>query len=107
MSLKEDVEEVQNNIKEVSLAFGILGDYKKSNENIEKVNKRLSTILMITILLWFISVGCLTGYIIYLLNDIGTEEITETTYDTNTQEIDNDGSIDNSYIINGDNYGKN
>jgi len=44
------------------------------------------------------------AYLIYTLNDIGTEETTIT--ETTTQEISDVGSIDNSYIINGDNYNK-
>lgn len=96
MGIREDIEEVQNDIKEVSFAYSILEDYKAQN-------RRLFIIIILILIMWFGTIG----YLVYVLNDIGTEEITETTYDTNTQEIDNDGSIDNSYIINGDNYGEN
>ena len=96
MGIREDIEEVQNDIKEVSFAYSILEDYKAQN-------RRLFIIIILILIMWCGTIG----YLVYVLNDIGTEEITETTYDTNTQEIDNDGSIDNSYIINGDYNGEN
>lgn len=55
-------------------------------------NKRLFIVWLITFIA-FISLLC---YTIYLLNDIGIEEITE----TYTQEINDIDSIENSYITN-------
>jgi len=96
MGIREDIEEVQNDIKEVSFAYSILEDYKAQN-------KRLFIIIIAILIMWCGTIG----YLVYVLNDIGVEEIVED-IDTNTQEVDNnDGSIDNSYIINGDYNGKN
>lgn len=64
-------------------------------------NKRLFIIWIITFIAF---IGLLT-YTIYLLNDIGTEEITQET--TTEQSIEDIDTIENSYIINGDNYGEN
>lgn len=62
-------------------------------------NQRMFIIWLIT----FIAFICLLTYTIWLLNDIGIEEITETT----TQEIYDIESIENSSIINGGTYGEN
>jgi len=72
---------------EKSFAMEVLEDYKKAN-------KRLFVILIITLCMWFATIG----YLIYLLNDIGTIE--------NTQEIEDIDSIEYSDIINGDYYGE-
>jgi len=97
MGIREEVEDMKKEVravKEQSLAFEMISDYKKQN-------KRLFIMWIITIIAF---IGLLS-YTIYLLNDIGTEEITTT--ETTTQEIEDVDSIDSSYIINGDNYGKN
>ena len=94
MGIREDIEEVQNDIKEVSFAYSILEDYKAQN-------RRLFIIIIAILIMWCGTIG----YLVYVLNDIGTEEIE--IKDIDKQDIDNDGSIDNSYIINGDNYGEN
>ena len=59
-------------------------------------NKRLFIIWIIT----FIAFIALLGYTIWLLNDIGTATITET-----SQEVE-DTNLTNSNIINGDVYGE-
>lgn len=59
-------------------------------------NKRLFIIWIIT----FIAFISLLGYTIWLLNDIGTATITET-----SQEVE-DTNLTNSNIINGDVYGE-
>ena len=66
----------------------------------DRKNKRLCWLIALLIILLTLSLG----YIIYLYNDIRTEETTTT--ETTTQDIEDVDSIDNSYIINGDNYGK-
>ncbi len=58
-------------------------------------NKRMFIAWLIT----FIAFIGLLGYTIWLLNDIGTAEIS-------TQEVDS-SNIENSDIINGDYYGEN
>ena len=97
MSMKEDVLDMKKEVEEIktqSLAMELLHQSKKTNQRI-----------FIVWLITFVAFIGLLGYTIYLLNDIGVEETTtETT--TTAQEIEDVGSIDNSYIINGDNYGK-
>ena len=62
--------------------------------NIEdRKNKRLCWIIALLIILLVVSLG----YIIYLHNDIGTEVITEETY-----EVDQDTENGNNGFINGD-----
>lgn len=75
--------------EEKSFAMEILGDYKK-------VNKRLFIILIIVLVMWFSTIG----YLVYILNDIGTIE------ETSTQEIQDVETIENSNITNGDIYGE-
>lgn len=60
-----------------SFAMEMLEDYKKAN-------KRLFIILLITLVMWFLTIG----YLVYTLNDIGTIE------ETATQEITDVSSID-------------
>lgn len=84
MAVKKDLEEVKNE----SFASEILRDYKKTN-------KRQFIITIIILVMWFLTIG----YLVYLLNDIGTIETSQT-----IEDID---SIDNSNIINnGDLYGE-
>jgi len=95
MSIREDMDEIRNEVVKVkeiktqSLAREMLEDYKKQV-------KRLYTVLVIVILLWF-ATGC---YLVYILNDTGTIE------ETSTQEITDVDNIDNSNIVNGDLNGK-
>lgn len=86
MSLKEDVEKVQEKIEVIeqqSFAMDLLKDYKKQN-------KRQFIIILVILGMWFIT-GC---YLVYILNDIGT---TQDTIDI--QDVEN---IDNSHIKIGD-----
>ena len=95
-SHEDKINENANNIQKNSYALEILRDMKKENNKSFIIKKRLLIILIIVLFMWFATIG----YLVYILNDIGTEEIiTETT----TQEVSEVGSIDNSYIINGDN----
>lgn len=82
MAVKKELEEVKH-IKQDGFAMEILKDYKKTN-------KRMFTALLIVLFMWFITIG----YVVFLLNDIGT---VEETIDRN--EVDN---IDNSTIKIGD-----
>lgn len=97
MSLREDIDDIKKevvNVKEMksqSIAREMLEDYKRQN-------KRLFIIIIVILMMWF-ATGC---YLVYVLNDIGTIE--ETT--TQTQEVSNVDSIDNSNIVNGDMNGK-
>lgn len=74
-------------MEEQSFALDLLRDYKKQN-------KRQFIIILIILVMWF----CTIGYLVYILNDIGTVET--------TQEITDVDTIENSNITNGDNYGE-
>ena len=89
------IEENTEKIKSNAYALGILREFKNDN-------KRYFVIIITILIMWFATIG----YLVYVLNDIGVEETT-TTETTTTQEIEDVDSIDDSYIINGDNYGKN
>lgn len=65
------------------LASEILSDYKKAN-------KRQFIITLVILVMWFLTIG----YLVYVLNDIGT---VESTLDINDVE-----NIDNSHIKIGD-----
>lgn len=65
------------------LASEILSDYKKAN-------KRQFIITLVILVMWFLTIG----YLVYILNDIGT---VESTLDINDVE-----NIDNSHIKIGD-----
>lgn len=89
--IREDIEETKNELnklKEQSLAYEMIQDYKKQN-------KRLFIIWIIT----FVSFLALLGYTIYLLNDIGTieetttQEVTQNSEDGSNNFIGRDGDI--------------
>lgn len=69
-----------------SFASEILQDYKKAN-------KRMFVIIIVILVMWFGTIG----YLVYLLNDIGTIEVTQENEDGYNNYIGNDGDI---------NYGK-
>ena len=76
-------------MKEQSFAMELLQDYKKAN-------KRQFIIIIVILVMWF----CTIGYLIYILNDIGTIET------TSKQEIEDVDTIENSNVTNGDMYGE-
>ena len=82
MTLKEEVLELEKEVKEIqehSFAMELLKDQKKQNKR--------QFIIILVILGMF---TCLLGYTIWLLNDIGTT--------TDTIDIDNVETVDNSHI---------
>lgn len=79
MAVKRELKEV----KEKSIAMELLADFKKQN-------KRQFIIILVILALWFVTIG----YLVYILNDIGTIE-------TSTQEINDIETIKNSSISNG------
>ena len=91
MDLKEDIINMKHEIKEHSLAWEIIKDNKE-------VNKRMSiawaSVLITVLILWSLTI-C---YLVYVLNDIGTEEI------TTEEKIDMDAEGNNNYV-GGDNSG--
>lgn len=69
-------------MKDSGLALELLSDYKKAN-------KRQFIIIIVILIMWFLTIG----YLVYVLNDIGTIE-------TSTQEITDVESFDNTNIAN-------
>lgn len=86
---KTDILKQEVNMKEQSFAMELLQDYKKAN-------KRQFIIIIVILVMWF----CTIGYLIYILNDIGTIET------TSKQEIKDVDTIENSNVTNGDMYGE-
>lgn len=86
MGIREDVLEMKKEVKEIqeqSFAMELLKDQKKQN-------KRMFVIILVILGMF----TCLLGYTIWLLNDIGTT--------TDTIDIDNVETVDNSHIKIGD-----
>jgi uncharacterized membrane protein len=89
MKIKEEVlnmkQEVQE-VKEKSLAMELLQDYKKAN-------KRQFIIILVILTMWFATIG----YLVYILNDIGTTEevVTQDNENGYNNYIGNDGDITN------------
>jgi len=71
---------------EKSFAMELLEDYKKSN-------KRLFVIIIVILAMWFGTIG----YLVYILNDVGTieETITQDNENGYNNYIGNDGDIIN------------
>ncbi len=78
------------------LATELLSDYKKAN-------KRQFIIILVILVLWFLTIG----YLVYVLNDIGTiettQEISQETEEGNNNYIGNDGDIVNGEADNNNN----
>lgn len=91
MSLKEDIEKVENKMKKIeeeSFAMELLKDQRKQN-------KRLFIIILVILSMWFVSIGLF----IYYINTTGYEE------DYREQTINDLENTNDLDIINGDNYG--
>lgn len=92
MSLKSDKEEIDNikqevhELQEHSFAMELLKDQKKQN-------KRQFIIILVILSMWFATIG----YLVYVLNDIGT-----TTEETTTQEITDFDTINGNIVNKGD-----
>ena len=86
MSIKEDVEKLNEKVEQTSFAYELLSDYKKQN-------KRLFVVILVILSMWFIT----GAYLVWLLNDIGTIE-----EDNDVIEIQDVETIDNSHIKIGD-----
>lgn len=94
-SEKEEIDNIRNEVHELqeqSLAMSLLMDYKKQN-------KRQFVIILVILGMWFATIG----YLVYILNDIGTETTTTESYDMSTENGnnnfiggDNNGNIENN-----------
>lgn len=71
-------------MKDNSFAMEILNDYKKAN-------KRMFIIILVILVMWFSTIG----YLVYILNDIGTIEVTQDNENGYNNYIGNDGDISN------------
>lgn len=89
MELREEIEDMKKEVEEIqehSFAMELLKDQKKQN-------KRQFIIILVILGMWFATIG----YLVYILNDIGTEttEVTQENSDGNNNFIGNDGDITN------------
>ena len=90
MRLKDDIYYLQQelgDIKQDSFALEMLKDYKKQNH-------RLFVIILVLLALWFAT----GSYLIWVLNDIGTEEITTESY-----EVEQEAEGSNNFVNGSDN----
>ena len=91
--LRDDIMAVKNEVKELkkqSFAMELLSDQRKQN-------KRLFIIVLVILSMWFATIG----YLVYVLNDIGTIE------ETTTQEVSEIDTINGNVVNKGDVYGEN
>lgn len=85
MGLKENIQELEGKVEQVSFAYELLSDYKKQN-------KRQFIVILVILGMWFATIG----YLVYVLNDIGVIEETTITQDNENgynNYIGNDGDI--------------
>lgn len=92
MELKDEVNEVRQEVNEMSFAMEMINFVK---EQTERTNKRLVIVIIIILVLWGGTIG---GFFYYVTN-YGYEDTIET-----SQEVDDIDTIENSYIINGGDY---
>lgn len=86
-----NIEKIGDNAKKIeqnSYALEILRLQKKENQ-------RLFWLLIVTLIMWFLTIG----YLVYVLNDTGTIQT--------TQEVNEVETINGSVVNNGDSYGEN
>ena len=89
MGLKEEVLEMKKEVQEIqeqSFAMELLKDQKKQN-------KRQFIIILVILGMWFATIG----YLVYVLNDMGT-----TTEETTTQEVTDFDTINGNIVNKGD-----
>ena len=87
MGIREDVVDMKKQLDEVkqeSVALELVRDFKKAN-------KRMFIIIIVALSMWFITIS----YLVYVLNDIGSMEITQENEDGYNNYIGNDGEINN------------
>lgn len=92
MSLREDVEKIEDKVEKTSVAMEMLKFSKEQNNQLEANNKRMFKVLIVVLVFWFLTIG----YLVYVLNDMGT------TTETTTQEVTQDNSNGNNNFIGND-----
>lgn len=90
MEIEENIEKLEKKVEKQSLAMELLEYSKEQNRQLEKTNKRLIIVLIIILVLWFATIG----YLVYILNDVGTVN--------DSIDIQDVESIDNSHVKIGD-----
>lgn len=90
MGLEKDIEKIENKVEKVSFAMEMLEYSKEQNNQLASNFKKMVIVWIIT----FLGLLGAVGYIIYLLNDIGT-----TTKEIDIEDVE---VIDNSHIKIGD-----
>ena len=93
--MKDDIMEIKKEVselKEQSLAMELLKDQRNQN-------RRMFYIILVILVMWFATIG----YLVYVLNDIGTETTTETTTETYEVEQDSEDGGNNNFIHGNDN----
>lgn len=86
MGIKDDINEIRNEVQEVkeqSFAMELLHDSRKTN-------KRMFIIILVILIMWFLTIA----YLVYILNDIGTIE-------TSTQEVQQESESGNNNFVGG------
>lgn len=89
MGLREEIEDMKKEVEEIqeeSFAMELLKDQKKQN-------KRQFIIILVILGMWLTTIG----YLVYVLNDIGT-----TTEETTTQEVTDFDTINGNIVNKGD-----
>lgn len=98
MEIEENIKKLEKKVEKQSLAMELLEFSKEQNRQLEKTNKRLIVVLIVILVLWFATIGAF----LYYINTTGYVET-----DEYSQEIKDIDSVNNSKIINGDEYGEN
>ena len=98
MEIEENIKKLEKKVEKQSLAMELLEFSKEQNRQLEKTNKRLIIVLIVILVLWFATIGAF----LYYINTTGYVET-----DEYSQEIKDIDSVNNSKIINGDEYGEN
>lgn len=102
MNIKEELDKVEEKVEKTSFAMEMLQFSKEQNVQLERNNKRMFWIWIIT----FVGLVLSIGYIIYLLNDISNVDSTEITQENESgynNYIGNDGDITNGETSNKEN----
>ena len=91
MELEDNIKKIEKKVAKQSVAMEMLEFAKSQNTQLENNNKRMFKIWGLT----FIGLLLAVGYIVFLLNDISSIE-------TDTIDIEDVETIDNSHIKIGD-----
>lgn len=89
--IDEDINKIEEKVEKQSFAMELLKFSKDQNKQLERANKRLVTILIIIVSMWFLTIGGFLYYI-FTVDYITTEE---------TAEVENENGTANACI--GDN----